>query len=170
MLAWKCMAKFCQRVPGHRTFEQPAHRPPQSDGHLGDAQPLTAILRKPLQVDVVDPHHLPAVHIDNLPVQHILLEEKQVFISAKGLKLGVLAQFEGSGRRLQYILHRNQPGSLPRLEKQSCHIARGRSGGHRDVFQAALYAALPVRDQRTEQERKAGVRGVLFVHRRPVAV
>ena len=110
------------------------------------------------------------MHIDNLPVQHILLEEKQVFISAEGLKQGVLAQFEGSGRRLQYILHGNQPGSLPRLEQQSCHIARSRSGRHRNILQSALHAALPVRDQRTEQERKAGVRSVLFVHRRPVAV
>ncbi len=99
-----------------------------------------------------------------------MLEQKQVFIPTEGLKQGILAQFEGSGRRLQYILHGDQPGSLPRLEKQSCHIARRWSGRHRNVLQSALHAALPVRDQRTEQERKAGVRSVLFVHRRPVAV
>ena len=110
------------------------------------------------------------MHIDDLPVDHILLQEQQVFISAEGLKQGVLAQFDGSGRGLQHILYGNQPGSLPGLEQQSGYVAGARSGCHSYVLQPSLHAALPVGDQRTEQERKAGVRNVLFVHRRPVAV
>ncbi len=144
--------------------------PRSPDGDLGDPQPFTTILRIPLQVDIVDPHHFSAVHVDDLPVEHVLLEKKKVFIAAQGLQYGILTQFEGSGRRLQHVFHGDQPGALPRFEQQSSDIARGRSGGHRDVFEPSLHAALPVGDQGAEQERKAGVSGVLFVHRRPVAV
>src|ERR1700686_2638077 len=77
--------ELCQGVPGHRAFEQPAYGATQSDCDLSHSQPLAASLQIPLQVDVVHPHYFSPVYIDDLPVEDVLVQQKQVLVTAKGL-------------------------------------------------------------------------------------
>src|ERR1700721_1508688 len=86
--------ELCQGIPGHRAFEQPAYGAAQSDGNFSHSQSFAASLQKPLQVYVVHAHHFSAVDVDDLPIEDVLLQEKQVLITSKGLKEGILAQFQ----------------------------------------------------------------------------
>ena len=43
---------------------------------------------------VIDPHHLPPMDVDDLAVQDVLLQEEQIFIAAKRVEYGALAQVE----------------------------------------------------------------------------
>jgi hypothetical protein len=139
-----------QRMPGHDAFKDPAYRASQPDGNLCYPQRLAAILREPLQVNVVDPHYFSPMNVDDLTVQYVLLKKQQVFIAAERVKQGILTQFDGSGGGLHDVFHRYQPDSLTRLEQQSGHIAGGQSGRHGDVLETALDAPLPVRDRGAE--------------------
>ena len=140
--------------------------PRSPTGHLSYAQSLATCLEIPLQVDVVYSHDFSPVHVDDLPVEDVLLQKKQVLVTAKGLKEGILAQFQVSRRCLQYVFHGDQPGSLARFEQQARNIARCGPGGHGDVFEAALDSALPIGDRGAEEEGKTSVFVLLVVHRR----
>ena len=162
--------EVCQGLPGHGAFEQAAYGASHADGYLGYPQPFAAVLGIPLQVNVVHAYDFPAVHVDDLPVEDVLLQEEQIFVAAQGLEEGILAQLDGSGRGLQYVFDGYEPGSLAGPEEETGNVSGGGPGGDGNIFEPTLDAALPVRDRRAEQEGKAGVPGVLVVHRWPVAV
>src|SRR5450631_393897 len=70
--------ELCQGMPGHRAFEQPAYGATESDCDLSHSQSLASFLQIPLQVNVVHPNYFSAVHVDDLAVEDVLLQEEQV--------------------------------------------------------------------------------------------
>src|SRR5580692_2068351 len=67
-----------QGAPGHRAFKQPAYGATHPDCDLSHSQTLAACLQIPLQVDVVHAHYFSAMHVDDLAVEDVLLQQEQV--------------------------------------------------------------------------------------------
>src|SRR5215469_4322712 len=62
-----------QRLCGQRALKEPANSAPETNFHFTHTQVFRiAVMRKPLQIDIVDADHLTAMNIDDLPVEQIL--------------------------------------------------------------------------------------------------
>ena len=69
-----------QSRSGKNSLEDPAKGAAQSDFDFGHPQQVRRSLAHPLQIHIVDAHHLVAVHVDDLPVDQVLLQVQIVAV------------------------------------------------------------------------------------------
>ena len=144
-------------------LERAAKGPAQADLDLDHAQQVSRALAHPLQIHVVDAHHLAAVNVDDLAVDQVLLQiEVIALIVERGQRLDG-AQFQRAGGGLHHLVRGHNAQPVPGLQHQSGDLARIRAGGHGNVLEPAAQMALRVGHRSAEQRRQrdagCGARG-----------
>ena len=133
-----------ERRPRQHSLEDSAKGSAQAHFDLGHAQQVRRALPHPLQIDIVDAHHLAAVNVDDLAVDQVLLQVEIIALILERHQRPGRAQFQRAGGRLHHVLRGHNAQPVARLQHQARHFARIRPGGHGNVLEPPAQMALRI--------------------------
>ena len=89
---WNFFCDALNRSLGRDSLQQPPHRSQRAHFHLDGAHLSTAFLRQPKQRDIVDSHNFSAMHIDNLLIHQVAIQQQQRLAHAERPGMSIAAQ------------------------------------------------------------------------------